>query len=675
MAIVFNCPQCNHPYRLPDKLAGQKAKCKNEGCRKVIVIPQPPPTPGLTIAELGGLAPESNGQNHPAVPATGNADDIALAALNDAPKQEDAPTGGDIEVTCPHCDHKWTEPAAKAGKNTLCPSEECRQRVKVPIPKKGEPPADWRTGNQTGPSLAKENFEKPTDVVGGEAKIVSKEAWTQGGGAEQDYEPVPLSRKLFLGTLVAVPVLGLLFGGWYLWHTWQVVKDEGLMDTARKEFADSGAADLPPAQAPLFAAVLELATGEWSLHRPDGDRSKDETLADAHKNFAAAREKLREAGRADDPKKPTTAAERDALAAELALAQLGMGGDADQVKAQTRYRWVPDAPDGRQLRVNEKVVTIHQELQKTLQLLQGADFDTKAAVARRLTRELVRKGPSALTVAVDLPVMLFTTPEQTEGKAIVALEIYRLDRGNEKVRQIADELKTQLAGGVSGKNPIPVSAQTLWQAVGTEKAPTVAQQPSAGGPTVSETSRLAYTGTYLLQDKPAEALALAQRPGSLAGQLRSLVVYAEWAADPAPAFDAAAGVIAAQAKGRKDAPPPPAPLVLRLSELAAAAGRPDQAKVLADLIADEGSRVWARGDAVHLAATPENKSAADLAAVEVPDDAKKLRVGHAWGALWVARQTARVKGGGDAKKMVDLWPKGTIRPFGLAGIALGQQER
>jgi hypothetical protein len=36
MAIVFNCPQCNLPYKLKDELAGKRATCKNPDCRKVI---------------------------------------------------------------------------------------------------------------------------------------------------------------------------------------------------------------------------------------------------------------------------------------------------------------------------------------------------------------------------------------------------------------------------------------------------------------------------------------------------------------------------------------------------------------------------------------------------------------------------------------------------------------
>ncbi|MDB5307364.1 MAG: hypothetical protein JWO38_1566 [Gemmataceae bacterium] len=682
MAIVFNCPHCNHLYRLPDALAGKRATCKNADCRKVIVIPQPrPATVPPSIAELGGIVPESNGKDHtptPKIPTDVEA--AALAALSDTPKEEaTAAAGQAIPVTCPHCGHQWTEPAAKAGKNTLCPNPECRQRIKVPLPKKAEPPQDWRQGNIAGPTLAKQNFEQPEDVMNAEAKIVGKEAWQKGGGAEQDLEPVPLSRRIFFALLIGVPLIGLAAGAVYLWRSGKTHQEERVIQDAIKEYEQVGSNEVTPAEAPVFAAVLQLAAGEWALREEGVDKAK--ALQTALTHFAKARDELRQAAPKDDSKRPT-AAERSAVACELALATLSLGGTDEQVKEKTRIRWVPEAAANRPLRINEKVDTVHGELQRTLQLLQGADFDLKAALARRLTRELVKQGQAEL--AAGVPVMLFTEPEQPEAKAIVALEIFRADRGAVKARQIADELKAQLAGGAGGRNPTPAMAVTLWLVLGVEKPPPVVAPPPANpAQQMSDGTRLAYVGLYVLQDKPKEALDLAARsvgpagqPGAAAaGQLRALALYAEWAPDPAPAFDLAVGIVTRPAK-KGETQAIPLFTVYRLAQLAAAAGKAEPAKQLADSLADDGLKAWAKGEAVRLTATPENKAPREATAAELPDDPKKLRAGHAWACLWIVRHNVRLSGDkGKEMKMVNLWPKGAIHPFGTAGIALGLQDR
>jgi hypothetical protein len=299
-----------------------------------------------------------------------------------------------------------------------------------------------------------------------------------------------------------------------------------------------------------------------------------------------------------------------------------------------------------------------------------ADFDTKAAALRRVARELGRKDQAAL--ALDLPMFFFKTEEQAEAKAIVALELYRLNRGSPEARKTADELKAMLSSGAAGKVPPPTSAQALWLVLNTEKAPTLFA-PAAG--TQTDMSRLAYVATNILKDEPGKALKLLNEPGgSLAGQLRAYTLYAEWAPDPGPAFAAAVSVInsAARDKTKKETFPPS--LVLRLSQLAAATGHPEDARTLADLIPDEGLRAWAKGSCFQFQATAENKSKLDDAWFEMPADPSKLRAGHAWGKLWLARHNARL-GQKETLAAVNLWNKGTIRPFGLVGAALAQHDR
>ena len=662
MAIVFNCPHCSHAYKLKDEFAGKRATCKNPNCRQVMTVPSPDV---VRISDLGGIVPDDVPAGGGAAPPM-DAEAAALAALNETVKEkEETAAETAIPMTCPHCDHKWTEPFAKAGKNTLCPNEECRQRIKVPEPKKGEARDNWRSTASGKPSLAKENFEKPADVMDAEAKVVSREAYVKGGGAEQDYEPIPLKRRLFVGFLIATPILLLAAGIWMI-VAWRGSRGEEVkLDEAVAEF-NASREELDPVHACLGAAILQIADGEHALHPRKMDKDKALTLAREH--FTKARTEIQQSGQKDAQGK--AASDRYAVASELALAIIGLGGSDEEVKAGERYRWEPEAPGNRPLRVNEQVRTVHEELRQALGLLNGSDFDTRATLMRRLARELSKKGQPALAVAAAN--FCFSDAELPEAKAVVALEVWRLNRGSDVATRVAEELKAQLAGGAVGRSPTPASAQTLWQVTETAKTPSLYAAPAGGGQ-VNEASRYAYLGVYLLkEDNPTKAMELARQPGSLPGQLRGLALVAEWAPDPGPAFDSALSAINLAAKTKKEGPPNS--VLLRLSQLAASTGRADQSKRLADLITDDGAKVWARGSAIQFAATPENKNKVEDGTLEEPNDPKKLRAGHFGGRLWMARQNARVNEG-EAAKAVNAWPKGVAKPFGMAGIALAQHDK
>lgn len=640
MAIEFNCPFCGTFYRLRDDLAGKRATCKNADCRKVIPVPQPtPPTAAPPV----------------------DVEAAAMSALADEPaKANGAVSERTIAVKCTACDHQWTEPFTKAGKNVLCP--ECRHRVKVPEPK-GEMHDDWRRANTRLPSLAKENFEKPKDVQdAGNSVLVGGEALRKAGAIKEDFEPIPLSRKLLLVGVPLLLVAGIAAGGYYWIKKGRAAKENTLMAEALSEF-DTAEEKPPPAEAPLFSAVLRIAAGEYAARL-----DSPEKLKEALDHFAKAREELRQAPQKDDPRKPSTVGERNALLGELAIATLALGGTDEQVKDQKRYRWMPEAPGGRATRINEKTFNVHGELQRTLGVLKPAEFDAKADAARRLTRELVKRGQTELVG--HLPEMLFTEAEQSEGKAIIALEVLRADSSSDFPRRVAEELKV---GVTAGQVPTPASAQTLWSALTppVTGTPTVTGTPSPSGE-VSEPTRVAYCGLYVLQNDPAKALALARRPGTPQGQLRALALVADWSADPGPALDAALAVI--RDNSRKVDVTLPGPPVARLMQIAAAAGKPDLVKELALGIPDFGLRDWAKADAVRLRLTPANKEQADDNWVELPEDPKKLRAAHAWGRLAVARHNAKLSGSlGDVQKYI-TWPKGTLHPFALAGVALGVQD-
>jgi hypothetical protein len=370
------------------------------------------------------------------------------------------------------------------------------------------------------------------------------------------------------------------------------------------------------------------------------------------------------------PPSPT----RNAIAAELASAVIALGGTDDEVKAQTRLAWRPETQTGR-LGTGQRLRTIHEDIQAPLTQLQGsADFDFKIGVARRLTRDLAKKGKAEFAADI-LPLSLFTEPERDEARAVIALEIKRADPSSDVPQRVAEALKARIETELNAKkktiawNPYPASAQTLCLAAGLEFRP-LPPPPASGG--VREAVRIAYTGKFLLDNQPDQALELARRGNTSDGpaQLKALVLCAEWMSNPGAALDAAVVVVKA-----KERPSLPQSVILRLAQIGFEKGHP-QAKELANTLADEGLKAWAYGDGIRLRVLANPQEKADEGWFEVPNLPEKLRAGHAWGRLWMARQNARLSGDRKAeKKVVAAWSPAPLRAFGLAGIALGLQDR
>ncbi|MFM8271532.1 MAG: hypothetical protein ACKODX_04275 [Gemmata sp.] len=638
MAIEFNCPHCAHAYKLKDELAGKTATCKT--CRNKIVIPQPvavPTEPRRATAE-----------------ELAEAEAAAQRALADEPARQEDQGPQLIPVECPHCDHKWTEPIARAGKNTLCPNPECRQRIKIPEPKDTNS-EDWRVQKTKLPSLAKGANEKLEGVQdAADVQRVSTETFREKI-LEEELEPRPLKQIVLFAVLVLGLVGGLVYGTAYLFRARTEGKENRLISDAQEEFAKTTGAlppgDAPP-EAPLLAAILFTAGAEHALRHDDPKKLKD-----AQKQFTDARDAVRKA-------QPTPA--RNAVAAELAVALLALGGTEQQARDQLRIRWFPTAD--LKTRPNERVYTVLDELRQTLALLQGAEFEFKNHLARRLARELFKREQAQLAAEL-IPVALFGAAEQDEAKALVALELYRADKGSELAREAAEDLKGRGADLIKGV-PTPASAQTLFLALDTQQAPRVAAPPTSNP--VADPARFAYCGKALLDNQADEALNLARRPGPLEGQVRALVLCADWGTDPTAALDAAYGVVSAN-RAKKEVSPY---AVLRLAQIAAEKGKHEQARMFADAIPDDGLRAWAKGSAVQLRIAASPKDKADEAWAEPPGDRpKEFRAGQAWGRMWVARQNARVSGSRSAEvKVVSDWSAAVV-PFGKAGIALGLQDR
>ena len=115
---------------------------------------------------------------------------------------------------------------------------------------------------------------------------------------------------------------------------------------------------------------------------------------------------------------------------------------------------------------------------------------------------------------------------------------------------------------------------------------------------------------------------------------------------------------------------------VRLVEIGVASGHLQQAKELANSLTDDGLRAWALGNGIHLRVRAGSQEKADEALIETPGGPDKLKAGHVWGRLWIARQNARLSGDRNAEKAaVAGWSPEILHRAGLAGVALGLQDR
>ena len=172
------------------------------------------------------------------------------------------------------------------------------------------------------------------------------------------------------------------------------------------------------------------------------------------------------------------------------------------MKSETRYRWLPDF-NSQIIRPSDRPQTVHAEHNHTLnQLQQGSDTDFKLVLARRLTREMVKKGQADF--ACDyIPLFLFSDSKRTRPAAI-ALEIYKLEKGSAVPGRVAGDLKGKGLKLIQ----YPPSALTLFAVLGMDAVPSV---PAANP---SESLRLALVGRLLLEGNADEALKVAMPPVS-----------------------------------------------------------------------------------------------------------------------------------------------------------------
>ncbi len=648
MPIDATCPACQKRYKLKDELAGKSVKCSNPDCR------QPFPVPGAFAATANGKPPAAKpaAKPKPKTKKELEAEAEALAAQLFGEQQEETKAKErTITVECVMCNHKWPEVESKAGKNVICP--ECKHRMKVPELKKKQT-GDWRDATGGRRSMEK-GPELPKDLAEQQMQDVSLRALEDAGAIEKpELEARPVGFWITLAAVILFVVGGTAGAIFWVMKSNAQGQEDVAMGEALKgmdELKDD-ASPIPKDDRRLMRANLLIASGEYHARL-----NTKEGIKEAVKAFAAARRELEAAPKAQH--------ERDALFAELAVAQLSLGGTDEQVKDEVRVGWSSQATKGPPVG-NTVIDYVQTELRQTLSKFAERDVDkgVRLSAVARLTRELCKRGHA--DILFETVSQAFATEDAGEAQTFTLLVALLHGGPEDKIRRQAELLRDQLK---DPNVPLPWPAVALFGKLGITDVDTKSKTPPpvADGAPVSFQTRLAYSALYLTQEKIPEAVKLASGPpGTAAERFPAMATLAELMADPKPLFEEAA-------KQLKDAQPGSRVHLYRLARAAADAGATDKAEAFAKAITDDGLREWALAEA-NRGKWTASKAVATPTDLTPPPDAGKVKAGHTWAAILFARHNGRVGGDRGAGRQYDEWADKKLRSFGYAGMALGFQD-
>jgi hypothetical protein len=625
MAIAFNCPHCGELHRVKDELAGKTGKCKSTKCKQPILIPF-----RSTVSANGAPV---------AAPVKGlSAEELAAAALAEETKavEEASPTSTTkIQVVCPACMEKFEVDGAMAGKNVRC--TECGKIVRAPMPQV-EKPADWRKSNEGRPSLAKSTEPAPQGVWEVQRKGVSGEAIRKAGAHEVEDEDDIRERKIrrIKKLLYGLALLGMIaFAVIWIIRSRTDRKQEKWMEQAVQEIEDKNEGS----KRPEFQAAIHRYALEYFVHAA---KSREELDA-AAKHFDKALSGLQTA--------TDSAADREAMLIELSLALVACGGDQKQIDEDRRLPW--DRLQKMMRQALEKIPpNTHSE-----RILRQRAF-------RLLARKLAEKEQPNVALAVAKNACSADEYPGMVGRiGIEYLLMNKREWAQEALRKVS-EAKPELTA--------------LWLALSAEgeKKPQGVALVPAPGKGATRDSRLAYAEGTALRGNLAGAWQIAAMAGPQIDQLDAMVLVASVAVESGKMDEAAPylDAIAALGQGGKDTAQS-AWQMHRIVELCARANKLDKAQVVLDAIKDPSVKAWARLEMLRIKLAKQTQEKADEQFVEglaEPADASLLAAVIA--RAEVARHNA-VAGESNYTRQIENWPKGSIRPFGYAGTALGRQDR
>jgi hypothetical protein len=367
MPIRVKCDNCKKTLSVKDHLAGKKVKCPV--CQIVVTVPAssaPKAPPASAAALKAAPAPtkpvvtakpaiatklpvdktKSNGTPSAAdkskrngVPAPPrepepillppeNIEEEAASAFADEPPpvEEDTPPKT-IDFKCSWCDADLQLPIELAGKQTQCTNEECRRIVKVPLPKV-EGKKDWRKMDRQGPAAARINQpEQLEDAWGTENTTKARQgSLAQAGALKEPPKPsvgvVGWLRRGFITCSVLLLGVLLIAGGYKLFTSKQ---QHNALEEAKRLV---GPPD-PKVTNPLLAAEVHRTIGLLFLQSNEREKARE-----ARKHFQGAQSLF-----AVEPSDTNPAINEQLFLIELALSQIELGGDGDDILSKNKLEW------------------------------------------------------------------------------------------------------------------------------------------------------------------------------------------------------------------------------------------------------------------------------------------------------------------------------------------------
>jgi hypothetical protein len=487
---------------------------------------------------------------------------------------------------------------------------ECRRPTRVPMRKKQEK-ADWRTG--AGPTLAKR--ETGLDREGafgtvGMGGISDQTAREIVKGREAEEEPEERRKKLLKRLAIVVPLILIVAAGAYF----AFKSRRGAVADAKMEDAVKELKDAT--KDGRYNALIHRASGEY---RARTSKSADD-IKGALTDLQLARNLVKSGGGAD----------KDFILAEGALSQLELMGTTEQMA------------DGSRLKKDE----VLKELRLTVTPI--GDADLRADLLRAMTRRFAADGQP--TLAEEFAHQL---PESNELVGQIALELLRIDK--ERYRSDAESLLKKAGANekpavqalrlVLGKSPAGKGdkGEVLTSAIATAEAAALA----------GEFDKAARVGGKFVER--AKALAAA---GNVASYTN--------AAKAAELLKAAASLIKGEARGEVSMG-----VVVRVCYQLTLLDSADVAESVVASLPDDSSKSWARLGILRGRLGAARGAKAEDSWLDGMSDPAKFPA-SAKAREEIARYNAAH--GHDYQATVKSWPKGTVQPFGTAGLLLGKED-
>jgi hypothetical protein len=604
MPIKFQCPHCKRGLSVKDELAGKSGPCPS--CKNVITVPGgssatangPAGSAAPRVGAPGPAAKPPSASSPAPPPLPPRPEDLeaeAAALLSGGSAAEEHAQPQTIDFKCPYCDVDLHFGLELAGKKAPCTNPECRRIIDVPRLEKTQR-KDWRNVNVGGPSLARRDVGPAPEGAWGStsASVVSRDALVEAEAVELTEYPKTLLQKVFWPTLIGLAVLGA--GGGYWWYSSSSAHHRQTTALQRGlDYAESAAAREqvhPAGQAALLAGASEyfLHSGVERTDAKDGSG----IVARDHCGKALA---LLTGAPSDG--------ERDAGLAALALAQVELGGDADQVRSEVRVKW--------------------DEVQKAVRATLAAmsSGDGRREAWRAAVRRLAARGQADRIL--PLAGQLYTAPDADKAEAVAVAGLELLAAGATEQARKAREQATAIYGG-SKPPPLRAAVVVLAMALG-DKPPKPEKAPNE-----EAYAMIGQAGGLARQGKWPQAREV-QRTDKYGWSMefRARVEVAAAAVDQAaPEAARDVGETIQFAQGRGTIPAEAAWDAFRLAELALRIGLSDERlEALARAVGDPALR-----GRVQLGALQARLA---RAGAKVADDAAEA-VDRASVAHWVAEQ-------------------------------------